>query len=256
MNKKFKIEIFSKNLYKLRKNTMSQKKLAEKLGVGINTIRRWEKGRNIPSSDHLVNIAEIFNVSLNELSYWELKSREDSIKSFLDNRSKYDAYQVNLEIGDIDGSEGIILPYVSPNRLTTNKSFKMAYNINMEFDVSGNYDNVMEMIYLYDDALHEGLIEVATNILRVIVRAIMYEKALRQNKKLSLQDKLKYYIRALETINHPAGGYYRAFSLIYKAMETDKTEEENFNDGLILMNELAYEGNGLAKQYLEYIYGS
>lgn len=256
MNKKFKIEIFAKNFYKLRKSTMSQKKLAEKLGVGINTVRRWEKGRNMPSPDHLVNIAEVFNVSVKELTYWELESKEDSIKIPLDNRGKYDAYQVNLEILDIEGTGGIMLPYVKPNGSTTNESFKMAYEINKKIDASGNTENIMQMIHLYDDALYEGLIEVAANILRVLIRVLMVGKVNNPNEKLPLQDKLNYYIKALEMINHPAGGYYRAFSLIYRIMETDKSEDENFSDGLILMDELAFEGNGLAEQYLNYIYSA
>ena len=235
---------------------MSQKELAGRLGVDTNTIRRWEKGKHTPSPDHLVNIAEVFNVSVEELVHWEIKSEDDGIRVPLENRGMYEAYQVTLEIGDVEKSGGIILPYVRTNNFTTNEYFKSAYDMDVEIELTGDTENLMEMIYLYDDALDEGLIEAATNILRVIVKAIMNGKVLNPNKKAPLQDKLNYYIKALEMINHPAGGYYRAFSLIYTVMETDKTKDDNFTDGLRLMDELAVEGNGLAIKYLEYIYSA
>lgn len=256
MSKRFNGDIFSKNFYKLRKGNMSQKELAGRLGVDTNTIRRWEKGKHIPSPDHLVNIADIFNISVEELVHWEIKSEKDIIRIPLENRGIYDSYQVTLEIGDVKDSGGIILPYVTPNNFTTNEYFKSAYDMDVEIQITGDAENLMEMIYLYDDALDEGIIEAATNILRVIVRAIMNGKILNPNKKAPLQDKLNYYIKALEMINHPAGRYYRAFSLIYTVMETDKTEDDNFTDGLLLMDELALEGNGLAIKYLEHIYSA
>lgn len=81
----------------------------------------------------------------------------------------------------------------------------------------------------------------------------MNSKVAAPDKPLPFQDRLECYMKPLEDIGHPAGGFYRAFVLIYGLMETDKTEDENWDDGLILMYKLANEGNGLAMQYVEYI---
>ena len=46
---------------------LSQKKLAEKLGVDENTVWRWEAGRAYPSVDLGKQIAELLGVSVDEL---------------------------------------------------------------------------------------------------------------------------------------------------------------------------------------------
>lgn len=119
-------------------------------------------------------------------------------------------------------------------------------------DETGNRNKIGEMIDLYEDAFQGGVVEAGANILKIVVRAIMNSKAFHPEQELPFQDRL-YYIDALEEAENDAGGFYRAFVLIYGLMYTDKTEEENMDDGLILMHELAMDGNELALQYLEYI---
>ena len=48
---------------------LSQKKLAEKLGVDENSVWRWEAGRAYPSVDLGKQIAELLGVSVDELLY-------------------------------------------------------------------------------------------------------------------------------------------------------------------------------------------
>ena len=59
---------FGENLLKLRKyNKMSQQELAEKLSYSDKAISKWELGDNIPDIFTLQKIAELFNVTVDEL---------------------------------------------------------------------------------------------------------------------------------------------------------------------------------------------
>ena len=62
-------------LKELRKEMgITQEEVAEKLDVSSRTISRWETGANMPDISLLVNIAEIFNVSIPEIINGERKS--------------------------------------------------------------------------------------------------------------------------------------------------------------------------------------
>lgn len=59
---------FSEKLNDLRKNAnLSQKELADKLGVAQASINYWEKGQRTPSIDMVALIAKYFNVSIEYL---------------------------------------------------------------------------------------------------------------------------------------------------------------------------------------------
>lgn len=59
---------FAKNLTKLRKyNKLSQQELAKKLSYSDKAISKWELGDNIPDIITLHKVAELFNVSVDEL---------------------------------------------------------------------------------------------------------------------------------------------------------------------------------------------
>lgn len=53
--------------YQRTKNDMTQLELADKLGVTQGTVALYESGRRIPSVDILINMADIFKCSLDEL---------------------------------------------------------------------------------------------------------------------------------------------------------------------------------------------
>lgn len=62
-------------LKELRKGkNITQEQLAEKLGVSGRTVSRWETGSNMPDISLLVEIAEIFEVSIPEIINGERKS--------------------------------------------------------------------------------------------------------------------------------------------------------------------------------------
>ena len=59
---------FKENLLFYRKQVhMTQKELALKLGVSLNNVGHWEKGRTEPNIETLIKISEIFDISLDEL---------------------------------------------------------------------------------------------------------------------------------------------------------------------------------------------
>ena len=59
---------FAKNLRKFRKDKgYSQQKLAKILGYGYTAIANYESGRNEPSLDVLIVLAETLGVTLDEL---------------------------------------------------------------------------------------------------------------------------------------------------------------------------------------------
>ena len=61
-------DIVAKNIHELRKkNNMTQLELAEKLNYSDKTVSKWEKGENSPDITFLVEIANIFGVSLDYL---------------------------------------------------------------------------------------------------------------------------------------------------------------------------------------------
>jgi transcriptional regulator with XRE-family HTH domain len=60
--------VLPQRLRQLRNNKkMTQKKLAEKLGVGLSTVGSWETGDRSPDHEMLVKIADFFDVSIDSL---------------------------------------------------------------------------------------------------------------------------------------------------------------------------------------------
>lgn len=52
----------------LRKNNnLSQEEFAHRIIVNRKTVSRWETGEALPSIDNLIQIAQVFNVSIDEL---------------------------------------------------------------------------------------------------------------------------------------------------------------------------------------------
>jgi|GEM_PF-2761049 len=61
-------DFFAENLIQLRElNSLTQKQLAEKIGLKTSTVGSYETGASLPSIDSLLKIATILNVSINKL---------------------------------------------------------------------------------------------------------------------------------------------------------------------------------------------
>ena len=64
--------MFKDNLIQLRKyKHLTQEDLAEQLGVTRQAIAKWESGETVPDLDKCKKLAEIFEVSLDDLANYE-----------------------------------------------------------------------------------------------------------------------------------------------------------------------------------------
>jgi transcriptional regulator with XRE-family HTH domain len=77
------MENFAKRLKDLRKSRgLSQSKLAEMVEVTPRVYNRWERGSTIPRLDTIVKIADVLQVSLDELAgRTDLKSVEFKVRN-------------------------------------------------------------------------------------------------------------------------------------------------------------------------------
>jgi len=78
---------FSENLVKLRKEKQwSQEQLADKLNVTRQTIYKWETGQSYPEMDRLIEISEIFKLSVDDLIKTGVKTEN------ITKKNEYDAF--------------------------------------------------------------------------------------------------------------------------------------------------------------------
>lgn len=62
------MKIFGKRLREFRKEkNLTQKELAEQIGIKRNSYSDWETGKNEPSLENLVKLADLFEVPLDWL---------------------------------------------------------------------------------------------------------------------------------------------------------------------------------------------
>lgn len=85
---------------------ISQKQLAEKLGISNNRVSNWEQGINRPDADILADICRALNISPSELLNVRLSSDElnekekDVIKAYRSKPELQQAVDILLGIGD------------------------------------------------------------------------------------------------------------------------------------------------------------
>ena len=73
---------FATRLRELRKNNnISQKKLSSYLNFGYTAIANYESGRNEPSLDSLIKIAEVLDVTIDDLLGMKRKTGEKQLLS-------------------------------------------------------------------------------------------------------------------------------------------------------------------------------
>ncbi len=82
-------KIFADNIIYLRtKLNLTQLELAEKLNYSDKAVSRWERGEAIPDAKVLINMSEIFSVSIDDLL--KTKITEKQIKPKKINKRNYD----------------------------------------------------------------------------------------------------------------------------------------------------------------------
>ncbi|WP_298033015.1 helix-turn-helix domain-containing protein [uncultured Dysosmobacter sp.] len=71
---------FPENLLKLRKAAgLSQTALASKIGISWRTYQTYERGEREPSLSTLVALADLYDISLDELVCRTLKQKENEV---------------------------------------------------------------------------------------------------------------------------------------------------------------------------------
>ena len=98
---------FGEKLKSLRiKHELSQKNLAEKLNVSIQSITKWETQNSMPDIENLKSIATIFDVTTDSLIYdeEEIETTEDSF-----------CWQVACIFGGIGLISGFLFEDIEPS---------------------------------------------------------------------------------------------------------------------------------------------
>ena len=93
------MSIFSRNLYYLRKKyELGQPELASRLGYkSYTTIQKWEDGSNEPYAATLKSIADLFNVTMEDLYNHDLSNPDSSSYSSADQKLLSLFRQLNQE---------------------------------------------------------------------------------------------------------------------------------------------------------------
>lgn len=123
------------NIRRYRKeNHMTQDALAERLGITLGTISKWERGTSEPDLDYLMKLAEIFRISVDSLLGFALQGNdeEDTIK-----RIKACVGQREFD-GALRECEDALLRF--PNR------FRVVYGVAHAYDLIGMVLNDKELL--------------------------------------------------------------------------------------------------------------
>lgn len=95
------------NLQKYRKvNNMTQEDLADKCGVSRQAIAKWENSESVPTVDKLIYLADIYNVTLDELVGRSNVDKYARIKEFL-----LEFKAEDIPIGEEDKISAIVTRY-------------------------------------------------------------------------------------------------------------------------------------------------
>ncbi len=88
---------FGERIYELRnKNNMSQGDLANKLDVSRQTISKWENNMCLPETEKLVQLSEIFNISIDYILKGEEKTEKEYVYVKEDDFQNTSAYNERI----------------------------------------------------------------------------------------------------------------------------------------------------------------
>lgn len=71
------IEIANKLLELRKAKGLSQEQLAQKLGISRQAVSKWERGEASPDTDNLIELAKLYDISLDELLLHEPTSKKE-----------------------------------------------------------------------------------------------------------------------------------------------------------------------------------
>ena len=90
--------IVGSNLLKLRKDKkLTQLEVAEKFNYSDKSISKWEKGESLPSVEVLCELADFYNVTLNDLTHENLAETETFTETKKEKKKKDKPAKVKKE---------------------------------------------------------------------------------------------------------------------------------------------------------------
>ena len=123
---------------------ITQEELAEMLGVSCQSVSRWELGTCYPDMELLPNIAEIFNISVDNLLGVDALTEKKKVKKYLER------FQAAISKGKIDECIAIAREGVAeyPNNFALLN--KLMYALFVSGDSDGNIPEWKENMEKYD----------------------------------------------------------------------------------------------------------
>ena len=116
---------FHEKIKELRDNHgWTQNELADKLGTDGRMISHYEKGKNIPSADILIKIAELFNVSIDYLLIDYIPKRQ------LDQNGDAELLEKISEISKLPKKDKEMIKHMIESVITKNKVKELAITAN------------------------------------------------------------------------------------------------------------------------------
>ncbi|MCH5179821.1 MAG: helix-turn-helix domain-containing protein [Erysipelotrichales bacterium] len=92
------METFGQRLSRLRKeHELTQNDIAERLNISAQAISKWENDLTSPDIDSLIRLADIFNISLDELM-----GREVNTTMYLEKEERKDINKMIFKISIVD----------------------------------------------------------------------------------------------------------------------------------------------------------
>lgn len=232
---------FGKNFKKLReKESVTQEVLAMRLHVDKSTISHWEHSRRMPDDEMLKSIAEYFEISVEELF-------DDINEEYKDTR--------NEEVEEATSYYNFIdcpLPRIDVEKTRAYIVFKEALRLDKKI-IAGNYtpDEVVDMAHKYWEAFDYGILGAGVNLLAHLFRLVLHAKSAGEEEH-GLDNKIKNLIEGLQLYGHQAGDYYEALWLMSGLNGNGNGRDENFDNGLTRLYELADEENEYAIAFAEW----
>ncbi|WP_251198589.1 helix-turn-helix transcriptional regulator [Anaerotardibacter muris] len=101
------VEIAQRLAMRRKHAGLSQEALAEKLGVSRQAVSKWERSESSPDTDNLIALAQLYNVSLDDLLYAEVSSTTETEAA---SRSEESAIEPDPKTTNEDDTESAAEP--------------------------------------------------------------------------------------------------------------------------------------------------
>lgn len=98
------IEIANKLLQLRKEKGLSQEQLAQKLGISRQAVSKWERAEASPDTDNLIELAKLYDISLDELLLHEPTQKTQTIEQEPDDESVYVGFD-GVHVKEAKGDE-------------------------------------------------------------------------------------------------------------------------------------------------------